>query len=270
MLIVGRDWPVRPAAPPVPGRRTGRRCRRGRAARPGRRSRSAVPPATPRRPWRRRGAGTAPRGASTPSVSVQRSIDQQHDHLRGGPGRRADVAWRDAQRRRSVGRCWVSDSRLGSRSLGLSIRTLALLTRFLGAKLGANNHRHGATPGHTQPFPLHRNGTSGHTWHHLATLRKCLLSSRSRGRGAHLEAQVRRHLRRTQTHSHDAGAVAVPVACPMASSWGGPTALLPACSARRRWPAAARRRHAGIPSRRGSWSAPSGPSARGGWRLRPP
>jgi hypothetical protein len=48
-----------------------------------------------------------------------------------------------------------------------------------GAKLGANDHGHRATSGHTQPLPEQSNGTSGHTWHRLATFRKCLLSSSS-------------------------------------------------------------------------------------------
>ena len=61
---------------------------------------------------------------------------------------------------------------------------------------------------------------------------------------------------------------AVPVACPMASSWIGPVAPLPACSAHPRSPAAARRRRAGTPSQPGSWSAPSGPSAPAGSRPR--
>ncbi len=57
-------------------------------------------------------------------------------------------------------------------------------TRFRGAKRGANDRRHRATPGYIRPFALARNGTSGHTRHHPATLRKCLLSSRSRVRVA--------------------------------------------------------------------------------------
>jgi len=53
-----------------------------------------------------------------------------------------------------------------------------------GAEWGANDRRHGATPGHVRPFTLVRHGTSGHARHHPATLRKCLLSSRSRVRVA--------------------------------------------------------------------------------------
>jgi len=71
----------------------------------------------------------------------------------------------------------------------LIIRTLALLTRFRGAKRGANDYRHGAMPGHIQPLSPRRNGTSGHTRHRPGTLRKCLLSSRSRVRVA-VGAQV--------------------------------------------------------------------------------
>ena len=64
-------------------------------------------------------------------------------------------------------------------------------------------------------------------------------------------------------------AASVPVACPIASPRTGPAAALPACSARPRSPAAARYRRAGTPSRPGSWSAPSAPSAHGGSRQRP-
>jgi hypothetical protein len=76
------------------------------------------------------------------------------------------------------------------RPRAMSIRTLAPLRRFLGAKLGANDHRRQATTGHIQPLSLQRNGTSGHIWHRTATFRKCLLSSRSRVRVA-VGAQVR-------------------------------------------------------------------------------
>jgi hypothetical protein len=64
------------------------------------------------------------------------------------------------------------------------IRTLASLTRSRGAKRGANDRRHGAAPGHIRPLRLQPNSTSGGTKHLLATLRKCLLSSRSRVRVA--------------------------------------------------------------------------------------
>jgi hypothetical protein len=65
----------------------------------------------------------------------------------------------------------------------VSIRTLAPLMIFLGAKLGANDHRHVATPGHVQPLSLQLNGTLGHARRRQAVLREeCLLSSRSRVR----------------------------------------------------------------------------------------
>jgi hypothetical protein len=73
-------------------------------------------------------------------------------------------------------------------ALSQSTRTLALLTRVRGAKRGASNRRSRAASGYIQPLPRRPNGTSGDTWHHQATLRKCLLSSRSRVRvavGAH-------------------------------------------------------------------------------------
>jgi len=70
------------------------------------------------------------------------------------------------------------------------IRTLALLTRFRGAKRGANDRRFQAPSGHAQPLPLRMSGTSGHIQHYEGTLRKCLLSSRSRVRVA-VGAQVR-------------------------------------------------------------------------------
>jgi hypothetical protein len=56
--------------------------------------------------------------------------------------------------------------------------------------VGANDRRHGATASHVQPSSLRRNGTSGHAGRRLATLRDCLLSSRSRVRVA-VGAQVR-------------------------------------------------------------------------------
>jgi len=69
------------------------------------------------------------------------------------------------------------------------IRTLAWLTRFRGAKWGANDQRHGATPGHVRQFSFQRNGTSGNVRRRPATRRECLLSSRSRVRVA-VGAQV--------------------------------------------------------------------------------
>lgn len=74
---------------------------------------------------------------------------------------------------------------------GPGFRTLAPLTRFLGAKLGANDHRHRATPGHVQPLSSQLNGTPGHAGPHQAVLRECLLSSRSRVRVA-VGEQVRK------------------------------------------------------------------------------
>jgi hypothetical protein len=58
----------------------------------------------------------------------------------------------------------------------LSIQTLALLTKSWGAKRGANDRRFMATSGHMRPLTEPSSGTPGHAWHHLATLRKCLLS----------------------------------------------------------------------------------------------
>ena len=71
-----------------------------------------------------------------------------------------------------------------------SVRTLAKLTRFRGAKRGANAGRHWATPGHVQPLSVQLNATSGHTQPHLATSGECLLSSRPQVRillGAHVK-----------------------------------------------------------------------------------
>ena len=69
-------------------------------------------------------------------------------------------------------------------ALALSIRTLALRTRSRGALRGANDRRCRATPGHMQPRRVRPSGTSGCIRHRPATLRKCLLSSRSRVRVA--------------------------------------------------------------------------------------
>jgi hypothetical protein len=52
-----------------------------------------------------------------------------------------------------------------------------------GAKRGADNRRSRGASGYIQPLPGRPNGTSGDTWHHPATPRKCL-SSRSRVRVA--------------------------------------------------------------------------------------
>jgi hypothetical protein len=64
------------------------------------------------------------------------------------------------------------------------VRTLTPLTIRLGAKLGANDHRHRATPDHVQLLSPQPSGTSGYTGRRPATLRDCLLSSRSRVRVA--------------------------------------------------------------------------------------
>jgi hypothetical protein len=69
-------------------------------------------------------------------------------------------------------------------ALSWSTRKLALLTRFRGAKRGANDHRSGAASGHIQPLLVRPIGTSGDIRPLLATLQKCLLSSRSRVRVA--------------------------------------------------------------------------------------
>jgi DNA-binding transcriptional ArsR family regulator len=61
---------------------------------------------------------------------------------------------------------------------------LGLSLSSLGAKLGANDHRQRATPGHVQPLSPQLNGTPGHAGPPQAMLRECLLSSRSRVRVA--------------------------------------------------------------------------------------
>ena len=71
---------------------------------------------------------------------------------------------------------WSRDSGAGMRVLNM--RTLALLTRSRGAKLGANSHRHRAMPGYIQRFSLLPEPTSGHAGRGQAVLRDCLLSSR--------------------------------------------------------------------------------------------
>jgi len=78
----------------------------------------------------------------------------------------------------------------------------------MGAKLGANEHRHRATPGHLQPFSPRPKGTSGYTQHRPGTLRKCLLSSRSRVRvavGAQMKSQVKPPKEAAADHSWRAG-----------------------------------------------------------------
>ena len=63
---------------------------------------------------------------------------------------------------------------------------------------------------------------------------------------------------------------AVPVACPMTGVVPLPARPLPSCSARRRWPAGARRCRAGRSGSPAPRRGPSGPSARAGWRPRSP
>src|SRR5690348_11495565 len=75
-------------------------------------------------------------------------------------------------------------ARSGARIMPPVTRTLALLTRFRGAKRGPNDRRHRATPGHVRPLVLARNGTLGDIRRCTETFRKCLLSSRSRVRVA--------------------------------------------------------------------------------------
>ena len=167
----------------------------------------------------------------------------------------------------------VSRRRIQSARRGLNIQKLALLTRFLGAKLGANDHRHRAIPGRIQPLSLRLTGTSGYPAPHSATFRECLLSSRSRVRvavGAHrCNPRSPGVLPRIGHIVMMPSGVAVPAACPMAPSLTGPAAPPLAWSARPRWPAVARYCRAGTPSQRARSSGPCGPSARGGWRPRP-
>jgi hypothetical protein len=61
-------------------------------------------------------------------------------------------------------------------------RQPASLVKCRGAKRGANHAKYWATSGHSQPRNAQLNGTSGHTWPPLATVRMCLLSSGSRVR----------------------------------------------------------------------------------------
>src|ERR1700722_13002112 len=53
---------------------------------------------------------------------------------------------------------------------------------YLGAKLGANDRRLQATPGHDQLTSVQLDGSLGYTRRHTAMLRRCLLSSGSRVR----------------------------------------------------------------------------------------
>jgi len=56
---------------------------------------------------------------------------------------------------------------------------LAVLTSFLGAKLGASSARLLATPGHIQPESTQVNGTPGDPGPRSATVRACMACRRS-------------------------------------------------------------------------------------------
>src|SRR5580658_3921750 len=75
--------------------------------------------------------------------------------------------------------------------------------RTRGAKRGANDQTTRATSSYLQPLSLRQNGTSGHTQHLAGTLRKCLLSSRSRVRVA-VGAQVTSGARTPEHACHGA------------------------------------------------------------------
>ena len=62
------------------------------------------------------------------------------------------------------------------------LRMFAALTRFGGAKRGANGHRHQATPSAVQRLSSQVNGSFSHAQRRPATSRSCLLSSRSQVR----------------------------------------------------------------------------------------
>ena len=66
-------------------------------------------------------------------------------------------------------------SRASGWCAALILRTLALLTTFGGAKLGANAHRHQATSGDVQRFSLRPEPTSGDIGRCQATLGEWLL-----------------------------------------------------------------------------------------------
>ena len=116
----------------------------------------------------------------------------------GGPDLAALVAVGLAVRRSGLSTRPVRRKAAGPAVSGLAarctscpgIQTLASLTEFRGAERGANDRRSRATPGRIQPLPIRPSGTSGHVRRCSATLRECLLSSRSRVRVA-VGAQVR-------------------------------------------------------------------------------
>ncbi len=144
----------------------------------------------------------SPIATRAPDCPSHGAFDQRYISRPRAPGGRAQPT----QRRCILGSApHGPSSAVGAASLtrvrsvaGLAIRwphrvlarTLALLTRSRGAKRGANDHRHGATPGHIQPLSLQSDGTLGHTRQRPATFGKCLLSSRSRVRVA-VGAQIR-------------------------------------------------------------------------------
>ena len=109
------------------------------------------------------------------------------------PSRGAPAGGRGERQSRRAGLYQVAAGvgRLGCREFQ-TIRTLALLTIFRGAKRGASNPRNLAASGHVQPLALRPNGTSGCTGPHSTAFRECL-SSRSRVRVA-VGAQVNDHL----------------------------------------------------------------------------
>jgi hypothetical protein len=112
--------------------------------------------------------------------------------------------------------------------------SLALLRRFRGAKRGANDRRHRATPGRIQPLSLQPNGTSAHTGRRQAVSRKFLLSSRSRVRVAvgastvHFNDSFRNHchyddvLLARQSLICDAALGDASAECPYQAKWGFP------------------------------------------------
>jgi hypothetical protein len=79
------------------------------------------------------------------------------------------------RRARPYQSCWLvnnpilgpADGRLATCSTPLNI---SAANEFLGAKLGANDARHQATPGHVQPELPQVNGTQGDTRPHPATV----------------------------------------------------------------------------------------------------
>ena len=69
---------------------------------------------------------------------------------------------------------------MGTRSSSVrSDGMLARLTILLGAKSGANDTRHQATPGHIQPELPQVNGMQSNIWPHSATVRACMACKRS-------------------------------------------------------------------------------------------